>query len=110
MPAPSELARGTIEPILFALLAERPMYGYDIVRTVDARSNGVLKWKEGTLYPLLHRLEGQKLIAAKWQDGDAGKPRKYYRLTPKGRRKLDASRAEWETLRGAVDAFLIRTA
>lgn len=105
-----ELARGTVMPIVLSLLAERPMYGYEIVKTVNTRSNGVLEFKEGTLYPLLHKMQGQRLLKAKWQDGPAsggGKARKYYALTPKGSRLLDQSREQWESMSGAVDALLM---
>ncbi len=116
MPLPQELARGTVMPIVLALLADRPMYGYQIVKTVNRRSGGVLEFKEGTLYPLLHKMQGQRLLKSKWQLGDGsddpdltatGKKRKYYTLTPRGRRLLDTSRAQWTDLRGAVDSLLM---
>ena len=61
----------------------------------------------GTLYPLLHKMEGQRLIKAKWEDGPSGKARKYYGLTPKGTRLLGQSREQWQTLSGAVDSLLM---
>ena len=54
-----ELARGTIMPIVLALLDENEMYGYELVKTVNDRTNGLLQWKEGTLYPLLHKMQAQ---------------------------------------------------
>ncbi|MEM7626242.1 MAG: PadR family transcriptional regulator [Planctomycetota bacterium] len=102
-----ELARGTVMPIVLSLLAERSMYGYEIVKTVNQRSGGVLDFKEGTLYPLLHKMQGQRLIKAKWEDGPTGKPRKYYALTPKGNRLLDESREQWSTLSTAVHTLLM---
>ena len=121
-----ELARGTIMPIVLAMLADRPMYGYEIVKTVNARSGGVLQFKEGTLYPLLHKMQGERLIKGRWHAagvssqagasrgaeaaasaGGAAKRRKYYALTPKGRRLLETSRAQWSELRGAVDSLLM---
>ena len=103
---PNELVRGTVTPIVLSLLSERPMYGYEIVKTVNARSNGVFDMKEGTLYPVLHRLQGERLLKAAWEDGDAGKRRKYYTLTAKGRRRCAEGREQWKELRGAVDALL----
>ena len=103
----NELARGTVMPIVLSLLSEQRMYGYEIVKTVNARSNGVLEFKEGTLYPLLHKMEGQRLIKAKWEDGPSGKARKYYGLTPKGTRLLGQSREQWQALSGAVDSLLL---
>lgn len=102
-----DLLRGTVVPIVLSLLGERAMYGYEIVKRVDQRSGGVLQFKEGTLYPVLHKLEGQKLIKASWQEGDFGKPRKYYQITAQGRRHLEKSRTEWAVMRSAVDLFLL---
>lgn len=107
MSLPTELARGTVMPIVLSLLSEQRMYGYEIVKTVNSRSNGVLEFKEGTLYPLLHKMEGEKLIKASWEDGEHGKPRKYYALTAKGRGQLKQSRTQWSDLRGAVDTLLL---
>jgi DNA-binding PadR family transcriptional regulator len=101
-----ELARGTVQPIVLALLEDGPRYGYEIVKTVNQRSNGVLEFKEGTLYPLLHRMEGQRLVKAVWRDGPTGKARKYYELRPKGRKLLEQSRAEWSRLSTAVNLLL----
>ena len=104
----SELARGTVTPIVLSLLSQRPMHGYDIVKTVNQRAQGVLEFKEGTLYPLLHKLQGQRLLKASWETGPTGKPRKVYSLTATGLRRLEESREQWSALRGAVDALLIR--
>ena len=69
----SDLMRATAETIILRLLNERRMYGYEIIKIVNERTDGAFQWKEGTLYPCLHRLEGAGLIASEWQDGDAGK-------------------------------------
>ncbi len=106
MPASKDLSRGTVAPIVLALLSERPMYGYEIVKLVNARSNGVLEWKEGTLYPTLHRLEGERLVRARWRDAETGKPRKYYELTRRGAAELATRRDEWRRLSTAVNALL----
>jgi len=102
-----ELARGTVMPIVLSLLTERAMYGYEIVKTVNERSNGALAFKEGTLYPLLHQMQGKRLIKAKWEQGPTGKARKYYDLTPKGKRLLKESREQWSELSTAVNALLM---
>ncbi len=101
-----ELARGTVMPIVLALLGERPMYGYEIVKAVNDRTNGALQWKEGTLYPLLHKLQGQRLITARWETSASGKDRKYYALTPRGERALHESKEQWRQLSDAVNVFL----
>ena len=68
MEFPQDLVRGSIEPVILKLLQEQPRYGYEIVKLVNARTNGALQWKEGTLYPALQRLESEKLIKAEWHD------------------------------------------
>ena len=79
-----ELVKGTTVPIVLELLGEREMYGYEIVKIVNARTDGVFEWKEGTLYPCLHRLEGDGLIRSHWREAPTGKQRKYYALTAAG--------------------------
>ncbi len=106
-----DLIRGTVIPIVLSLLKGRPMYGYEIVKIVNARTNGRFEWKQGTLYPALHRLEGQGLLAAEWQDiheGKAkGRKRKYYTITNKGLAELSRRADEWKEFSFAVNACLI---
>ena len=106
-----DLVRGSIVPIVLALLKDRPMYGYEIVKVVNARTNGRLEWKEGTLYPTLHRLQAVGLISARWDDAPAdqapGRKRKYYSITPKGRRELIRRTEEWRQFSLAVNACLL---
>ena len=83
-----ELVRGSIVPIILSLLKERAMYGYEMVKFVNARSNKALEWKEGTLYPALHRLEKSGWIAGKWETSPTKRRARYYRLTPAGRKQL----------------------
>ena len=77
----SDLTRSVIRPIMLSLLAERPMYGYEIIRVVNERSGNEFQWKEGTLYPCLHRLEAARLISSEWQVAENGQRRKYYTVT-----------------------------
>lgn len=107
MDSQSELVRGTVTPIILALLAERAMYGYEMVKLVNARSGGLLEWKEGTLYPTLHRLEGEGLLKAEWSENpQTGKQRKYYRITGRGRRELSKRAAAWHEFSAAVSTLL----
>lgn len=102
-----DLVRGSIMPIILSLLDERSMYGYEMVKLVNARSNGQLQWKEGTLYPALHRLETQGWVKAQWQPApNAGPQRKYYALTRSGRTELRRRVSEWNTFTTAVDSIL----
>lgn len=104
-----DLVRGSVLPIILSLLREESMYGYQMVKKVNARTNGLLEWKEGTLYPALHRLEGAGLIVSRWDVAggkDAGRQRKYYSITPKGRRELEKRSEEWRLFSQAVNACL----
>ncbi len=106
MTASNELIRGAVAPVVLALLSEREMYGYEIVKVVNARTDGVLAFKEGTLYPLLHKLEQQRLIKSRWRDAPSGKPRKYYALTGKGAVEAKRRREEWGRVSSAVNTIL----
>ena len=101
----SDLMRGVAEPVILKLLAERTMYGYEIIRLVNERTNGAFEWKEGTLYPCLHRLEEQGLIASSWQLAGA-KPRKYYSITRKGIAAMEEKVREAKEFVGALHLLL----
>lgn len=104
-----DLVKGSIVPIVLALLAEEARYGYELVKLVDARSNGLLKWKEGTLYPTLHKLEADGLVRAEWRDAAAaegGRPRKYYALTRAGQTELSKRTGQWRAFAAAVNAVI----
>ena len=89
---------GNVEALLLAILESGPSYGYAIVGELNQLAEGILKLGEGTIYPVLHRMEHKKLITAKWRLAENGRQRKYYRLTPKGHKALAASREQWQTL------------
>ena len=101
-----ELIRGVAEPIVLRLVSERPMYGYEIIKVVNERTENAFEWKEGTLYPCLHRLESARLIKGEWRTGESGKQRKYYRLTRRGQACLKEKVAEWSAFAGAVNVLL----
>src|SRR4030042_2798985 len=93
-----ELLKGSTETLLLSLLRNQPMYGYQIIKELDKRSEGYFRFREGTLYPALHRLEATGLIRGKWEQHPSGKKRRYYSLTEKGLEWLEAKGAEWEGL------------
>jgi len=101
------LTRGTTAPIVLRLLQERPMYGYAIVGLVNERTGGLLEWREGSLYPCLHRLEAAGMVTGRWETAPNGKRRKYYHITPKGTRELARRTREWEAFAGCVSALLL---
>jgi len=107
MKTQTELVKGTTTPIILRLVAEKEMYGYDMVKAVNKRTNGALQWKEGTLYPCLHRLEADGLVKSVWRSAPSGKMRKYYRITRKGRSELARRVEEWRTVRTAVNVLLL---
>ena len=105
-PIDRELLKGSLDVLLLALLERGPMYGYQIVKEVKARSDGVLELKEGSLYPALHRLERQTLIEGFWQPRDDGADRRYYRLTAQGVQIAQSKRAEWRRFTAAMEGVL----
>ncbi|MEM9020992.1 MAG: PadR family transcriptional regulator [Planctomycetota bacterium] len=102
----NQLVKGTLELLILDTVAEAPTYGYRICQSVLARSEQTIELREGSLYPALHKLERQKLLKAKWQTTAEGRRRKYYQLTPAGRRKLEQKLSQWRTFSRAIDRTL----
>ena len=101
-----ELLKGNTDTLLLSLLRAQPMYGYQIIREMDSRSRGYFKFREGTLYPALHRLEGSGLVSGSWRRLPSGKERRYYELTDKGRHLLEQKLAEWQGFSSAVNLIM----
>src|SRR5688500_2129635 len=89
-----ELLRGSLDTMVLSVLADSPKYGYLIQRRLRDSSLGQVQIQAGTLYPLLHRLEADRLIRSKWDDS-AGRRRKWYELTSGGRKRLSAQAQAW---------------
>lgn len=100
-----QLLFGVVDLLILEVVSHGRSYGYEIVQTVTSRSQGRFELKEGSLYPALHRLERQKMLSSSWSEAD-GRRRKYYRLTPAGRRALDAKRSEWQTFASGIQQIL----
>src|SRR5688572_22928086 len=94
-----ELRRGTVEYCVLALLARRPMYGFELVRELDTR--GGLVTSLGTIYPLLGRLREDDLVVTTMRASESGPARRYYEITPRGRQTLAAFVDEWRRFRDA---------
>ena len=92
--------------VLLRLVAEQPRYGYELVAELRERSEGALELKEGTLYPVLYRLEDRGLVEPRWEQQGRGVPRKYYGLTKAGKHHLDSLRDQWRAFSAAVDRLL----
>ena len=101
----SRLLWGTVEMLILEVIAPGSTYGYEIVQTVTSRSQGYFELKEGSLYPALHRMERQKLLSSFWQEAD-GRRRKYYRITPAGRKVLASKKEQWTQFAAGVNGVL----
>ena len=93
-----DLIAASSTPMVLAILAEGDSYGYAILKRVRELSGGHMEWTDGMLYPVLHRLERQGLIASRWRVSETGRRRKYYRLKNKGARALKAHRVQWQAV------------
>lgn len=101
-----ELLKGNTESLLLAIINRQPSYGYQIVKELEKRSNGYFQFKEGTLYPALHRLEQENLIKGNWETLPAGQRRRYYYITEKGKQVLATRLAIWQDFSSAVKAVI----
>src|SRR5690625_2351480 len=90
-----ELVKGSTSLLVLQLLNERDMYGYELVKEIERRSEQRLQMKEGSLYPGLHRLEKQEYVEHYWQEQEKGPARKYYRITAEGKEILAERTFEW---------------
>jgi PadR family transcriptional regulator PadR len=100
----SQMRRGTIEYCVLALVRKEERYGFDIVKELEQVEGMVAG--EGTIYPLLARLRRDGLVTTSWKESSSGPPRRYYRLSPRGKRALDEFVVEWERFRSAVERFV----
>ncbi|MDE7010658.1 MAG: PadR family transcriptional regulator [Oscillospiraceae bacterium] len=100
---------GNTSMLVLALLKGREMYGYEIIEELERRSERMFRLKEGTLYPILHTLEKEKLVTAREAQTPAGRTRRYYRVTAAGLRALEDREREWNAYSRAVTAILSGT-
>ena len=90
-----DLVAASATPLILSILQEGQSYGYAIIGRVRELSNGRMQWTDGMLYPVLHRLEAQKLVKSRWSVSQTGRKRKYYRLTRRGMKVLQDSQSQW---------------
>src|SRR5512144_316159 len=93
-----QLRKGSTPLLILSVLAAEKMYGYQIMRELEWRSEGYFTMTAALLYPALHQLEADGLVKSEWQEGQGKRRRKYYAITPKGRKALTSSQVEWETV------------
>lgn len=101
-----QMVKGFIDGILLSILSERESYGYDMMKTVQERTDRQLEIKEGTLYPALRRLEAEGLIVGKWATHEQGARRRYYHITQNGKDELQRIKASWSKNYHVIHTFL----
>jgi PadR family transcriptional regulator, regulatory protein PadR len=100
----TQMRKGILGHCVLAMLDASPRYGFELVQLLG-QADGLLT-SEGTIYPLLSRMRGEKLVDTEWRESSSGPPRRYYLLTSMGRQALEEFRQEWTRFRVAVDGIL----
>jgi transcriptional regulator len=101
-----DLLQGTLDLLILKSLTGGPIHGYRIAQKIRGLSDEVLKVEEGSLYPALYRLEQKDMIESEWGTSENNRQAKFYKLTKKGRREMDAEEASWARLSAAVTRVL----
>ncbi len=102
MKAQKELIGATTGLLILSVLAKEASYGYEIIRRINEEADGLFTWQEGTVYPVLYKLEKDGLLRAQWQQADTGRERKYYYITAKGWDALQTGAREWNAFHAVV--------
>ncbi|HEX5084680.1 MAG TPA: PadR family transcriptional regulator [Blastocatellia bacterium] len=97
-----ELKKGSAELLILSLVEARPRHGYEISKLIENRSGGALSFHVASLYPLLYRLEKRGWIKGQWVEKAGQRRRRYYKLTPEGKKVLKAQRSAWESFVAAI--------
>jgi PadR family transcriptional regulator, regulatory protein PadR len=98
----AELKKGTTPFLILALLEVEPRHGYELSKLIESRSHGVVRIHAASLYPLLYRMEEERWIEGRWVEKPAQRRRRYYQLTPEGRRRLETHRRGWREFVRAI--------
>jgi len=101
-----DLSKGSAELLVLTLLEARPRHGYDLGKLIEQRSNGQIRFRIGSLYPILFRLEDRGLIAGRWLEKSGERRRRCYRLTPAGRKFQKAQRSAWEEFVATINQMI----
>ncbi len=102
----NELIHGTLDLLILKVLSTGKMHGWDIAKRIFVVSEDRLMIKQGSLYPAVHRLEQKRLIKAEWGVSELGRRAKFYKLTRKGRKRLDQERSRWSDFVDSVSMVL----
>lgn len=97
------LIGGSTNLLLLSLIQEKDRYGYEIIRELELRSDNTFQFKEGTLYPVLHKLENMGYVQSYLSKGDAGRDRKYYKITKKGEKQFVEEKQQWKIFTKSVE-------
>ena len=100
------LIGGSTNLLLLSLLSEQDRYGYEMIKELESRSDLTFQFKEGTLYPVLHKLENHGWVTSYMAKGETGKERKYYKITPKGQTQLAEEKEIWEAFTVSVNKVI----
>ncbi|MFN7921735.1 MAG: PadR family transcriptional regulator [Bryobacteraceae bacterium] len=103
---PNTLLHGTLDLLILKTLERGPNHGFGITLHIQTVSEGLLEVEEGSLYPALHRLERDRLVAAEWQTTSNSRRARVYKLTAAGRKRLHQARDNWTTIAKGVDKLL----
>src|SRR5688572_25510667 len=98
-----ELKKGSAELLILSLVEARPRHGYEISKLIETLSDGVLRFNVASLYPLLYRLERRGWIEGRWVEKEGQRRRRYYRLTPTGKKVLAEQRHTWQSFVAAIN-------
>jgi DNA-binding PadR family transcriptional regulator len=102
MKLPKDLVAASTIPLVLSILEEGESYGYTLIQRVRALSEGEIEWTDGMLYPVLHRLEVQGLVRSRWDVSEIGRKRKYYMLSPAGKRALAEQKEQWHVVHATL--------
>jgi len=102
-PTDLEWKKGSAELLILSLIEARPRHGYEISKLIEQRSGGTVRFHVASLYPLLYRLEKRGWVQGRWVEKSGQRRRRYYRLTPQGRRVLASQRHGWQVFAAAIN-------
>jgi len=105
----TDLMQGTLELLILKTLARESMHGYGIVQRIHEHVDDLLKVEDGSLYPALYRMEERGWVTSQWGTSENNRRAKYYKLTRKGRKQLDAECANWDRISRAINRILQTT-
>ena len=100
-----ELVAASAEPMILSLLGRGESYGYAIIHGGEGRSGGKLQWRDGMLYPVLHRMEQRGLIKARWGESETGRKRKYYSLRKEGKTAMTRHHEQWSLINSVLSGL-----